>query len=228
MLLENLFNNDLLSSKIIKFLIDDKTTIYTILKFQHIFKNYAFKNICKKEYFLYLFKKYKIKDNDFVSLMTKIFKYRTRQQILHNYVYQHFIKNMHKNEFIIKQSNHKNTNCIQNEFISPKNRYLLYNIALYYDFKCVVLEEIYKYIKHNKFFYRLHMYELYDKDKYFLDINGNQLFSEYMLKKYSILNSNDFKFVKTINKMKYYERKPPDSTIFYKSKSYKKIKMIKK
>ncbi len=122
----SIFNNDLISTNIVEYLIDNKTNVYTIKKIQHIFKDYFFKDIFKKEYFKFLFNKFKVLNNDFILLLSKIFKYSNKQQILNNYLYQHFMKNLDKKEFIIKQSNHKKTGYIANDFISPKNRYLLY------------------------------------------------------------------------------------------------------
>lgn len=220
----SIFNNDLISKKIIEYLIDNKTNVYTIKKIQHIFKDYFFKDIFKKEYFKFLFSKYKVLNNDFILLLSKIFKYNNKQQILNNYLYQHFMKNLDKKEFIIKQSNHKKTGYIGNDFISPKNRYLLYILSLYYNFDLIVLKEQYFDFVPTRFT-RLYMYDL---DNYKKIMGNNEwLYPKYILKKYSIFNDYDFEYVKTMNGQKYFKRVTEGLAFSYEKKLYKKIKVKK-
>jgi hypothetical protein len=219
-----IFNIDLISKKITEYLIDDKTKVYTVTKIQHIFKDYLFKDIFKKEYFLFLFNKYKVFNNDFILLLSKIFKYSNKQQILNNYLYQHFIKNLDKKEFIIKQSNHKKTDYIDNDFISPKNRYLLYILLLYYNFDHIVLKEQYFDFVPTRF-RRLYMDDL---DNYKIIENNEWLYPKYILKRCLIYNDYDFKYVKTINNNKYFKRVTENLSFFYEKKLYKQIKLINK
>lgn len=220
----NIFNNDLISKKIIEYLIDNKTNIYTIKKIQHIFKDYFFKDIFKKEYFKFLFHKFKVLNNDFILLLSKIFKYSNKEQILNNYLYQHFMKNLDKKEFIIKQSNHKKTDYIANDFISPKNRYLLYILSLYYNFDLIVLEEKYFDFVPTRFI-KLYTHDLYD---YTIKVNNERLYPKYILKKFLIYNDYDFEYVKTMNGQKYFKRVTECISFIYEKKLYKKIKLINK
>jgi hypothetical protein len=220
----SIFNNDLISKKIIEYLIDNKTNVYTIKKIQHIFKDYFFKDIFKKEYFKFLFSKYKVLNNDFILLLSKIFKYNNKQQILNNYLYQHFMKNLDKKEFIIKQSNHKKTGYIGNDFISPKNRYLLYILSLYYNFDLIVLKEQYFDIVPTKF-KKLCMDDL--DDCIIITDNYQFLYPKNILKRNLIFNDYDFVYVKTMNGQKYFKKVTEDTIFFNDKKLYKKIKVKK-
>jgi len=220
----SIFNNDLISKKITEYLIDDKTNVYTIKKIQHIFKDCFFKDIFKKEYFKFLFNKFKVLNNDFILLLSKIFKYSNKQQILNNYLYQHFMKNLDKKEFIIKQSNHKKTGYIGNDFISPKNRYLLYILSLYYNFDLIVLKEQYFDIVPTKF-KKLCMDDL--DDCIIITDNYQFLYPKNILKRNLIFNDYDFVYVKTMNGQKYFKKVTEDTIFFNDKKLYKKIKVKK-
>jgi len=220
----SIFNNDLISKKIIEYLIDNKTNVYTIKKIQHIFKDCFFKDIFKKEYFKFLFNKFKVLNNDFILLLSKIFKYSNKQQILNNYLYQHFMKNLDKKEFIIKQSNHKKTGYIGNDFISPKNRYLLYILSLYYNFDLIVLKEQYFDIVPTKF-KKLCMDDL--DDCIIITDNYQFLYPKNILKRNLIFNDYDFVYVKTMNGQKYFKKVTEDTIFFNDKKLYKKIKVKK-
>ena len=117
--------------------------MYILLKKYNIYLKIFYLKIFSKRNILCICLENNVSNNDFILLLSKIFKYSNKQQILNNYLYQHFMNNLNKKEFMVKQSNHKKMDYGDNYLISPKNRYLLYILSLYFNFDIVVLKEQY-------------------------------------------------------------------------------------